>query len=118
MADLLEATKLIVYCIVQDCFCLTAYFQGILAQLISCKSDLRRHNFTRYIGLKFSINMADLLEATKFTVYCITWYCFCLAAYFQGILAQLISCKSDLRCRNFTCYIGLKISIDMADLLD
>ena len=111
IADLLEAKKFIIHCIIWYCFCLAADFQAILAQLISCKSDLCHHNFTRYIGLKISINMADLLEATKFIVHCIVWYCFCLAAYFQGILAQLISCKSYLRRHNFTCYIGLKFPL-------
>jgi hypothetical protein len=32
---------------------------GHVAQLVSCKSDLPRHNFTRDIGLRISIDMAD-----------------------------------------------------------
>ena len=116
MAYFSKITKSNAYYITWCCFCLAAYFQGILPQLISCKSDLCRHNFTRYIDLKISIDMADLLEATKFIVHCITRYCFCPTAYFQGILAQLPSCKSDLHRHNVTRYIDLKISINTADL--
>ena len=105
MAYFTKITTSIAYYIIWYRFCLAAYFQDILVQLISWKSDLCRHDFTRFIALKISINMADLLEATKFIIHCIIWYCFCLAAYFHAILTQLISCKSDLCCHDFICYI-------------